>query len=242
VRRSAILSHVHFGYSPDKPVLTDVSLAAELGSMVAIVGHTGAGKTTIINLLMRFYDPQRGIIAIDGKNIRAVTRKSQRLAFAMVLQESWLFHGTVFENISYGSETAAEEDAIAAAKASQAHNFIVRLPQGYDTVLSEDGAAVSQGQKQLLAIARAMMLDVRMLILDEATSNVDTRTELKIQAAMRALMKDKTCFVIVHRLSTIRNTGLILVMRDGRLAEQGTHEDLLKKRGVYAELHQSQFG
>jgi ATP-binding cassette subfamily B protein len=242
VQGDTILSHVFFGYLPEKPVLTDVSLAAKPGNLVAIVGHTGAGKTTIINLLMRFYDPQRGLITIDGKDIRAVTRKSQRLAFAMVLQESWLFHGTVFENIAYGSETATREDVIAAAKASQAHNFISRLPRGYDTVLSEDGVAVSQGQKQLLTIARAMLLDVRMLILDEATSNVDTRTELKIQAAMRSLMKDKTCFVIAHRLSTIRNADLILVMRDGRLAEQGTHKSLLEKRGVYAGLYQSQFG
>jgi ATP-binding cassette subfamily B protein len=242
VKGGLVLSHVRFGYLPDKPVLNDVSLEAEPGSLVAIVGHTGAGKTTIINLLMRFYDPQRGIITMDDKNIRAVTRKSLRRAFAMVLQESWLFHGTVFENIAYGSETAAREDVIAAAKASQAHNFIVRLPQGYDTVLSEDGVNISQGQKQLLTIARAMLLDVRMLILDEATSNVDTRTEIRIREAMRALMKDKTCFVIAHRLSTIQNAGLILVMEDGRLAEQGTHESLLKKKGVYAGLYQSQFG
>jgi ATP-binding cassette subfamily B protein len=216
------------------------------------VGHTGAGKTTIINLLMRFYDPDKGTITIDGKAIDGVTRKSLRLAFAMVLQESWLFYGTVYENIAYGydsasggsglSEAQIREKVIEAAKAVQAHHFIMQLPQGYDTILSEDGINISAGQKQLLTIARAMLLDVRMLILDEATSNVDTRTEIRIQEAMRALMKDKTCFVIAHRLSTIQNADLILVMEKGSLVEQGTHNSLLESGGVYAELYRSQFG
>ncbi|MDR1428723.1 MAG: ABC transporter ATP-binding protein/permease [Spirochaetaceae bacterium] len=236
------LSHIRFGYVPGKTVLKDLSLCAEQGSLIAIAGHTGAGKTTIINLLMRFYDPESGTISIDGKEIRGVTRKSLRLAFAMVLQESWLFNGTVYENIAYGKAGASREDVEAAAKTAQAHYFITRLPGGYDTVLSEDGVNISQGQKQLLTIARAMLLDVRMLILDEATSNVDTRTELRIQEAMRRLMKDKTCFVIAHRLSTIQNADAILVMKDGDLAEQGTHQALLEKNGVYAELYRSQFG
>jgi ATP-binding cassette subfamily B protein len=244
------LRGVNFGYLRDKPVLKDVSLRAPPGSLIAIVGQTGAGKTTIINLLMRFYDPWTGTVTIDGREIAKVTRQSLRLAFAMVLQESWLFQGTVYENIAYGYEgregTVPGEDlkekVTAAAKAAQAHHFIMQLPQGYDTVLKEDGINISQGQKQLLTIARAMLLDVRMLILDEATSNVDTRTEIRIQEAMRTLMKDKTCFVIAHRLSTIQNAGLILVMEGGKLAEQGTHESLLEKNGVYASLYTSQFG
>ena len=236
------LNKINFGYLPEKPVLKDVSLAAPPGSLIAIVGQTGAGKTTIINLLMRFYDPISGTITIDGHVITGVTRKSLRLAFAMVLQESWLFHGTVYENIAYGSEGASREKVEAAAKAAQAHNFIMQLSNGYDTILSEDGVNISQGQKQLLTIARAMLLDVRMLILDEATSNVDTRTEIRIQNAMRTLMKDKTCFVIAHRLSTIQNADTILVMENGELAERGTHESLLSKNGVYAGLYHSQFG
>ena len=240
-------NNVDFAYIPGKPVLNKVSLRAEPAGLIAIVGHTGAGKTTIINLLMRFYDPDSGTIRIDGKDIARVTRKSLRLAFAMVLQESWLFHGTVYENIAYGYEGGGSEDevrekVIEAARAVQAHHFITQLKQGYDTILSEDGTNISAGQKQLLTIARAMLLNVRMLILDEATSNVDTRTELRIQQAMRALMKEKTCFVIAHRLSTIQNADLILVMENGNLAEQGTHESLLEKGGVYAELYRSQFG
>jgi ATP-binding cassette subfamily B protein len=253
-------SGVNFGYLPDKPVLRNLNLHARRGALIAIVGHTGAGKTTIINLLMRFYDPQSGTITIDGTNINKVSRRSLRLAFAMVLQESWLFDGTVYENIAYGYRRPGEEeepsgagyksshtpglmeDVVKAAKAAQAHPFIMQLPQGYDTLLSEDGVNISQGQRQLLTIARAMLLDVRMLILDEATSNVDTRTELRIQEAMRRLMKDKTCFVIAHRLSTIQNADLILVMREGELVEQGTHAALLEKNGVYADLYRSQFG
>jgi ATP-binding cassette subfamily B protein len=249
VRGGVELSRVHFGYTREKPVLRGLSLRAEPGSLIAIVGHTGAGKTTIINLLMRFYDPQSGCISIDGQNIAAVTRKSLRLAFAMVLQESWLFHGTVFENIAYGLEEAGgdreasvREKVVAAAKAAQAHSFIMQLPDAYDTILNEDGINISAGQKQLLTIARAMLLDVRMLILDEATSNVDTRTELRIQDAMRRLMKGKTCFVIAHRLSTIQNADCILVMQDGNLVEQGTHQSLLERDGVYAGLYRSQFG
>jgi ATP-binding cassette subfamily B protein len=246
VKGDVELANVNFGYLPDKPVLKDVSLRAPPGSLIAIVGQTGAGKTTIINLLMRFYDPLSGLISIDGRPIASVTRKSLRLAFAMVLQESWLFNGTVYENIAYGYEGNGREDVkekvVAAAKAAQAHHFIMQLPRGYDTVLNEEGINISQGQKQLLTIARAMLLDVRMLILDEATSNVDTRTEIRIQEAMRTLMKDKTCFVIAHRLSTIQNAGSILVMQDGSLAEQGTHESLLARNGVYAALYQSQFG
>ena len=242
VKGKVELKDINFAYIPEKPVLKDVNLCAPPGSLIAIVGQTGAGKTTIINLLMRFYDPDSGTITIDDKVISALTRKSLRLAFAMVLQESWLFHGTVYENIAYGSEGATREKVIEAAKAAQAHNFIMQLSDGYDTVLNEDGINISQGQKQLLTIARAMLLDVRMLILDEATSNVDTRTEIRIQTAMRALMKDKTCFVIAHRLSTIQNADTILVMEDGKLVESGTHDGLLEKNGVYAGLYQSQFG
>jgi ATP-binding cassette subfamily B protein len=253
IKGEVAMANIDFAYLPEKPVLKDVNLKAPPGSLIAIVGHTGAGKTTIINLLMRFYDPDSGTIRIDGKEIVEVTRKSLRLAFAMVLQESWLFHGTVYENIAYGydvltargrrpTEAEIREKVVEAAKAVQAHHFITQLPQGYDTVLSEDGVNISAGQKQLLTIARAMLLDVRMLILDEATSNVDTRTEIRIQEAMRALMIDKTCFVIAHRLSTIQNADLILVRENGSLAEQGTHDSLLEANGVYADLYKSQFG
>jgi len=242
VKGKVDLKNINFGYLSEKPVLKDVSLAAPPGSLVAIVGQTGAGKTTIINLLMRFYDPLSGTITIDDHVITGVTRKSLRLAFAMVLQESWLFYGTVYENIAYGGIGVTREKVEAAAKAAQAHNFIMQLPEGYDTILNEDGMNISQGQKQLLTIARAMLLDVRMLILDEATSNVDTRTEIRIQQAMRTLMKDKTCFVIAHRLSTIQNADTILVMENGKLAERGTHQSLLEQNGVYAGLYQSQFG
>jgi ATP-binding cassette subfamily B protein len=250
IRGDVEFSRVRFGYLADKPVLQNLNLRAQPGALVAIVGHTGAGKTTIINLLMRFYDPQSGTITIDGADIVSVSRRSLRLAFAMVLQESWLFSGTVYDNIAYGyrhsgseeDSQATMEDVVNAAKAAQAHPFIMQLPQGYNTALTEDGINISQGQRQLLTIARAMLLDVRMLILDEATSNVDTRTEIRIQEAMRRLMKDKTCFVIAHRLSTIQNADLILVMEEGELAEQGTHAALLEKNGVYAGLYRSQFG
>jgi len=236
------MSHIRFGYEPDAPVLKDLSLVAEKGSMTAIVGPTGAGKTTVINLLMRFYDAESGVLTIDGRNVTDVTRHSLRRAFAMVLQESWLFHGTVFENVAYGLEGATMDDVVSAAEAAQAHGFVMQLPDGYDTVLDEDGINISKGQKQLLTIARAMLLDVEMLILDEATSNVDTRTEIKIQEAMRKLMRGKTCFVIAHRLSTIQNADNILVMRDGDVVENGVHDELLIKKGVYYSLYHSQFG
>lgn len=241
VAGNVALSHVHFGYTPDKIILKDVSLQAPKGNLIAIVGPTGAGKTTIINLLMRFYDPNSGVISIDGKDICQVTRKSLRLSYAMVLQDAWLFRGTIYDNIAYGSATATKEDVIEAAKAARIHDYILSLPQGYDTVLSEDGVNISQGQKQLLTIARAMLLDANMLILDEATSNVDTRTEIKIQDAMYRLMEGKTCFVIAHRLSTIQNADTILVVRDGDIVEQGNHEELMEKNGFYAGLYYSQF-
>lgn len=218
-----------------------MNIKAESGSLVAVVGPTGAGKTTIINLLMRFYDPDRGTITIDGNDIRKVTRKSLRLSYSMVLQDTWLFNGTIFENIAYGKKDATLDEVIEAAKAARIHNFIMQLSNGYDTVISDDGVNISQGQKQMLTIARAMLLDSRMLILDEATSNVDTRTEQQIQKAMRNLMRDRTCFVIAHRLSTIQNADMILVLKDGRIVEQGNHEELMKQGRVYAELYRSQF-
>ena len=235
------LDHVSFGYEPGKTILKDLSFSAQPGSLTAIVGPTGAGKTTIINLLMRFYDPDEGSIRLDGRDLRDITRKSLRLAYAMVLQDTWLFTGTVYENIAYGREGATREEVEAAAKAAHIHEFITRLPQGYDTVLSENGVAISKGQKQLLTIARAMLQESSMLILDEATSNVDTRTEQEIQSAMRRLMEGKTCFVIAHRLSTIQNADHILVMRDGQVVEQGDHASLLQAGGFYAQLYNAQF-
>ena len=235
------LRNVTFGYDPARPILRDVSLAARPGGMVAIVGPTGAGKTTLVNLLMRFYDPQSGAIVIDGQEIARVRRDSLRSAFSMVLQDTWLFNGTVHDNIAYGAPGATREQVVAAAKATHIHSMIERLPQGYDTVLTEDGVNISKGQKQLLTIARAMLQQAHLLILDEATSNVDIRTEMRIQAAMRSLMRDKTCFVIAHRLSTIRNADLILVVRDGQIVEQGTHPDLLARNGFYASLYRAQF-
>lgn len=235
------MEQVRFGYDPDKVVIHGLDLHAPPGGLTAIVGPTGAGKTTLINLLMRFYDPDSGRITLDGRDIQSVTRKSLRLSYAMVLQDTWLFTGTIFENLAYGRKDARREDVEAAAKAARIHRYIMALPQGYDTVLDENGVNISQGQKQLLTIARAMLLDARMLILDEATSNVDTRTEQQIQAAMRTLMRDKTCFVIAHRLSTIQNANNILVVRDGDIVEQGTHQELMARGGFYAELYNSQF-
>ena len=235
------MEHIHFGYEPQKTIIHDLSLHASPGSLVAIVGPTGAGKTTLINLLMRFYDPQSGEIRLDGNGIQSVTRKSLRLAYAMVLQDTWLFSGTIFENLAYGKKNARREDVEAAAKAARIHRYIMSLPKGYDTLLDDNGMNLSQGQKQLLTIARAMLLDAKMLILDEATSNVDTRTEIQIQAAMRTLMQDKTCFVIAHRLSTIQNADTILVVRDGDIVEQGKHEELMARQGFYAGLYNSQF-
>lgn len=227
VRGDVELRNVSFGYEPETPVLKNLSLHARPGELVAIVGPTGAGKTTVINLLMRFYDAEAGSITVDGHDIRQVTRSSLRRAYSMVLQDTWLFQGTVFDNIAYGKKDATMEQVVAAAKAARIHSYIASLPQGYDTILSDNGSSISKGQKQLLTIARAMLLDSHMLILDEATSNVDTQTEAAIQAAMRTLMRDKTCFVIAHRLSTIRNADHILVMRDGQVVEQGNHKTLM---------------
>ena len=241
VQGDVAVEHIRFGYNPDRVILHDLSLHAKPGSLVAIVGPTGAGKTTLINLLMRFYDPQSGTIQVDGQDIRQVTRKSLRSAYTMVLQDTWLFTGTVYENLAYGSPTATREKVVEAAKAAHIHNAILQLPQGYDTVLTEDGGAISKGQKQMLTIARAMLLDSPMLILDEATSNVDTRTERQIQQAMRQLMAGKTCFVIAHRLSTIQNADHILVVRDGDVVEQGTHDQLMGLGGFYARLYNAQF-
>ncbi len=235
------LSHVSFGYQKDRTILKDFSMTAPKGSLIAIVGPTGAGKTTFINLLMRFYDIDKGAILVDGHRSLDLTRKSLRLAYSMVLQDTWLFYGTIYENISYGRPEATREEVIAAAKAARIHTYIESLPQGYDTLLIDDGTNISKGQKQLLTIARALLMHSSMLILDEATSNVDTRTEHQIQAAMRSLMKDKTCFVVAHRLSTIRNADCILVVRDGNVIERGTHAELMKLGGFYYEMHQSQY-
>ncbi|WP_461203600.1 ABC transporter ATP-binding protein [Enterococcus sp. N342-3-1-2] len=235
------LNHVSFGYQRNRPIIRDVSLTVPPGSLVAIVGPTGAGKTTIVNLLMRFYDPDSGEIRLDGHDIRQATRKSLRGSYAMVLQDTWLFTGTIFENLAYGKADATLAQVEAAAKAAHIHDFIDKLPHKYQTIISEDGAGISQGQKQLLTIARAMLLDADLLILDEATSNVDTQTELLIQSAMTELMQGKTSFVIAHRLSTIRHADLILVVEQGNIVEQGTHDALLQKGGRYAALYQAQF-
>ena len=235
------MEQVDFSYIPGRPIIQNLNFHAEPGSLTAIVGPTGAGKTTIINLLMRFYDVDGGAVYLDGRDIRTLTRSSLRRAFTMVLQDTWLFGGTIYENIAYGKPDATMEDVVRAAKAAHIHSYISRLPKGYDTVLSDNGSSVSKGQKQMLTIARAMLLDAHMLILDEATSNVDTRTEEHIQAAMRALMKGKTCFVIAHRLSTIRSADHILVLDGGRVVEQGNHDSLMAQNGVYRRLYESQF-
>ncbi len=235
------IDHVSFGYTPERTILHDLSLRARPGSVTAIVGPTGAGKSTIINLLMRFYDVDKGVISVDGTDIRHYRRADLRSAYAMVLQETWLFHGTVMDNLVYGNPDARPEDVKRAAKLARVDYFIEQMPNGYDTVLSENGGNISKGQKQLLTIARAMLLDARMLILDEATSNVDTQTEKAIQDAMVELMRGKTCFIIAHRLSTIQNADNILVVRDGDIVEMGRHDELLKKGGFYAELYNAQF-
>lgn len=233
--------HVRFGYKPDKMIIHDFSCDVEPGQMVAIVGPTGAGKTTMVKLLMRFYDVNAGSIFLDGHNIKDFNRGELRESFGMVLQDTWLFKGTIMENIRYGRLDATDEEVIAAAKAAHAHHFIQTLPGGYQMELNEDASNVSQGQKQLLTIARAILADNPVLILDEATSSVDTRTEERIQKAMNNLMKGRTSFVIAHRLSTIKDADVILVMRDGDIIEQGNHEELLKKGGFYADLYNSQF-
>lgn len=241
VRGDVRLENVNFGYTKEQRIIKGLNLCAPHGKLVAIVGPTGAGKTTLINLLMRFYDVQEGHIFVDSREIRDVTRASLRKAYAMVLQDTWLFQGTVFENIAYGRQNATLEDVVAAAKAAKIHSYIMRLPQGYDTVLTDEGTNISKGQKQLLTIARAMLLDAPMLILDEATSNVDTRTERQIQQAMRKLMEHKTCFVIAHRLSTIQNADEILVVNHGEIVEQGTHGALMERQGFYYQLYRAQF-
>ena len=235
------LEDVDFSYVSGTPIIQALNLHAKPGSLTAIVGPTGAGKTTIINLLMRFYDVDGGAIYVDGNDIRQVTRSSLRGAYTMVLQDTWLFHGTIYDNIAYGKPGATMEDVVKAAKAAHIHSYISRLPEGYNTILSDNGTSISKGQKQLLTIARAMLLDAHMLILDEATSNVDTQTEQRIQAAMRELMKDKTCFVIAHRLSTIRSADHILVLEGGQVVEQGTHDALMAANGAYRRLYQAQF-
>lgn len=235
------IENVSFGYTKDAPIIKNLNLQADKGKLVAIVGPTGAGKTTLINLLMRFYDVGDGHIYIDNEEASQVTRKSLRKSYAMVLQDTWLFEGSIYDNIAYGKEGASMEEVVAAAKAAKIHGFIKRLPQGYHTILSDDGTNISKGQKQLLTIARAMLLESPMLILDEATSNVDTRTEIQIQQAMRKLMEHKTCFVIAHRLSTIQNADVILVVNHGEIVEQGTHAELMEKKGFYHQLYRAQF-
>jgi ATP-binding cassette subfamily B multidrug efflux pump len=241
VRGDIEFSHISFAYEPQTPVIRDLTVKIKPGQRIAIVGPTGAGKTTVINLLMRFYEPQEGQILLDGVDIKTITRKSLRRSFGMVLQDTWLFEGSVRDNLAYGKPKATLEEIIEAAKAVHAHGFIKRLPRGYDTVISGNDGNISQGQKQLLTIARAMIADPPMLILDEATSSVDTVTEIRIQKAFALLMKDRTTFVIAHRLSTIREADKILVVKDGQIIEQGTHPELLRARGFYYDLFNSQF-
>ena len=235
------INGVDFSYDPARPLIENMNLKVRPGQRVAIVGPTGCGKTTLITLLMRFYDVTAGEISIDGTPIRSMTRNSMRSLFGMVLQESWLFSGTVRENIAYGKPDATDEEILAAAKAAHAHSFIKRLPKGYDTIIAEDGGNLSQGQRQLLCIARVMLVDPPMLILDEATSNIDTRTEILVQEAFQKMMEGRTSFVVAHRLSTIREADVILVMNQGHVVEQGTHQELLAKGGFYANLYNSQF-
>ncbi|MBO5306075.1 MAG: ABC transporter ATP-binding protein [Clostridia bacterium] len=241
VRGNLSIEHIRFGYVPKKTIIENLDLEVKAGETIAIVGPTGAGKTTVINLLMRFYDADSGTIRIDGKDICRVTRDSLRKAYTMVLQDTWLFYGTIFENITYGKENATREEVVRAAKAARIHSYIESLPKGYDTILSDDGTSISKGQKQLITIARAMLSDAPLLILDEATSNVDSRTEIQIQEAMNSLMQNRTCFVIAHRLSTVQNADKILVFKDGNVIEQGHHNELMQKGGFYASLYNSQF-
>ena len=238
---SISFEHVHFGYEKDKPIINDLNIDIKEGQTIAIVGPTGAGKTTIINLLMRFYEVESGHIRIDGVDLKELSREQVRSMFAMVLQDTWLFNGTISDNIAYGRENVTEEEIVSAAKNAYADDFIRTLPNGYDTVLGEDASNISQGQRQLLTIARAILADPKILILDEATSSVDTRTEMNIQKAMNQLMVGRTSFVIAHRLSTIRDADLILVMNQGDIIEKGTHHELLEQQGFYADLYYSQF-
>lgn len=241
VEGAVSLKNVSFSYSKDHKLIEDLNLDVKPGQRIAIVGPTGCGKTTIINLLMRFYDVDGGLISVEGTDIRDITRKSLRTSYGMVLQETWLKQGTIRDNIIVGKPDATDEEVIAAAKASHAHSFIRRLPEGYDTVISEDGGSLSQGQKQLLCITRVMLCLPPMLILDEATSSIDTRTEIRIQKAFATMMEGRTSFIVAHRLSTIQNADVILVMKDGHIIEQGNHEELLARKGFYAELYNSQF-
>ena len=238
---SVYFAHVHFGYVPEKTIINDFSAVIQPGTKVAIVGPTGAGKTTIVKLLMRFYDVNEGAILLNGYDVRQFTRKNLRDSFGMVLQDTWLYNDTIRENIRFGRLDATDEEVIAAAKAAQVDHFVRTLPQGYDTILNEEASNISQGQKQLLTIARTIISDPKILILDEATSSVDTRTELLIQRAMERLTEGRTSFIIAHRLSTIRDADLILVMKDGDIVETGNHQQLLERGGFYAELYKSQF-
>ena len=233
--------HVRFSYSPEKPLISDLSLVASPGMTVAIVGPTGAGKTTLVNLIMRFYEIDGGTITIDGVDTRDMTREELRSRTGMVLQDTWLFKGTIRENIRYGRLDASDEEVLEAAKATHVHDFVQRLPEGYDTIIDDEGSSVSAGEKQLLTIARAFLARPELLILDEATSSVDTRTEVLVQKAMNTLREGRTSFVIAHRLSTIRDADLILVMEHGDIVEQGTHDELLEAGGAYARLYRSQF-
>ncbi len=241
IQGNVTFDHVSFSYTEEKPLITDFNLSVTSGKHIAIVGPTGCGKTTLINLLMRFYDVKDGAISLDGHDIRSYSRRRLRASFGMVLQDTWIMSGTIRDNIAFGRTDATDEEIIAAAKAAHAHSFIRRLPNGYDTVITENGGSLSQGQKQLLCIARVMLCLPEMLILDEATSSIDTRTEIRIQKAFTTMMEGRTSFIVAHRLSTIKEADMILVMNDGNIVEQGTHRELLEQNGFYAELYQSQF-
>ena len=241
IKGNVSISHVDFSYKKGQKLITDFNLEVEPGQTISIVGPTGCGKTTLINLLMRFYPPNRGDIYLDGVSYEKIQEPSLRRAYGMVLQETWLKSDTVLENIRYGKEDASLEEVMEACKKAHCHRFIMQLPKGYDTVLSEDGGNLSQGQKQLLCIARVMLMDPAILILDEATSSIDTRTEQKVQSAFQEMLKGRTAFIVAHRLSTIQNADCILVMKDGNIIEKGSHEVLLQEKGFYRDLYESQF-